>query len=437
MPAFLSMLPLILYGLSAGVILCLMISYWAQVWQHCELMPAGRAEEARLLATPLPSDEELPHVVVQIVSYNEGPLLQRALQAAADLDWPKDRLHIQLLDDSTDNTLALAQASIADLRWAGVDIAVVHRDRRDGFKAGALAGGMAASPHEYFAIFDTDYVPSPDFLRRCMATLLAEQRYAFVQARIDYLNGDENALTRAQVLMLDQHMSIDQMTRFWAGHPLPFNGTCGIWRRTAIEAAGGWRGDTLAEDLDLSYRVWMLGLSGAFLASVSVPGELPATLGAWINQQYRWTTGFGQVAWRVLPLLASARVAGFGRRVSALRHLGPAIAGPVMSLAILSVILLFMLQPDWGVPVLGMAILLFLAGWLSFVVGLAVGQFTVRGSLPQGFMIRCVHVMALQLLLGWSMTYKSFRKAIARKHLEFVRTPKRGGVHGHEPDQLA
>jgi cellulose synthase/poly-beta-1,6-N-acetylglucosamine synthase-like glycosyltransferase len=431
------MLVLAAYVLGTGGILCLMVNYLAQIRRHCELVPAGRAAEQRALATPLPPAQLLPHVVVQIVSFNEGALVRRALQAAARLDWPKDRLHIQLLDDSTDDTPGIARAAVAELRAAGLDIVMLHRERRDNFKAGALAVGMAASPHEYFAIFDTDYVPPANFLQRCMAVLLAERRYPFVQARIDYLNANENALTRSQMVMLDHHMSVDQMTRSWSRDPLPFNGTCGIWRRSAIEAAGGWRGDTLAEDLDLSYRVWMLGLSGVFLSTVAVPGELPASLEAWTNQQYRWTTGFGQVAWRVLPMLASARVYGFQRKLSAFRHLGPAIAAPFVTTANLSLLALLLLQPGWALPLLATAGLLLLLCFSTMVIGLAVGQRTVRRSLPRGFMVRCLHVMALQLRLGWVLSYRSVRKTLGGEHLEFVRTPKRGGLHSREPDKVA
>lgn len=428
---------LIVYAASTLGLVCLMASYFVQLRRHRQLRGPGRAAEERLLALPLPDEEELPHVVVQIVSYNEGHLVRRALHAAALLDWPRDRLHVQLLDDSTDDTLADGRAAVAALRAGGVDIVILHRDRRDGFKAGALAGGMAASPHEYFAIFDTDYVPRPDFLRRCMVALLADPASAFVQARIDYLNADESALTRTQALMLDHHMSIDQMTRSWSGHPLPFNGTCGIWRRSAIEAAGGWRGDTLAEDLDLSYRAWMLGLGGRFLASVSAPGELPTSLKAWANQQYRWTTGFGQVAWRILPLLPTARVPGFWRKLSAFRHLSPAMSGSFVAAANLSLVVLLVLRPDWAWPLVGTTVVLFLAVLLAHIVGLAVGQRTVRGALPRrGFTIRCVHVMALQLLVAWLMTYRSLRKLIGHKPVEFVRTPKRGAIRSGEPDQL-
>jgi cellulose synthase/poly-beta-1,6-N-acetylglucosamine synthase-like glycosyltransferase len=437
MSEFLAVLILAIYAASTLGLVCFTVSYFVQLRQHRELLTAGRAAEERLLATSLPSPEELPHVVVQIVSYNEGSLARRALQAAALLHWPRDRLHIQLLDDSTDDTLAHGRSAADELRATGADIVILHRDRRDGFKAGALAGGMAASPHEYFAVFDTDYVPPPDFLRRCMTALLADSASAFVQARIDYLNADESALTRTQALMLDHHMSVDQMTRSWLGHPLPFNGTCGIWRRSAIEAAGGWRGDTLAEDLDLSYRAWMLGRSGRFLASVSAPGELPTTLKAWANQQYRWTTGFGQVAGRILPLLPTARIPGFRRKLSAFRHLGPAVAGPFVAGANLSLIALLVVKPDWAWPAAVTAIFLFVVGLFAHVVGLAVGQCTVRGSLPErGFMIRCVHAMALQLLVAWLMTYRSLRKPNGQKAMEFVRTPKRGAIGSGKPDQL-
>jgi cellulose synthase/poly-beta-1,6-N-acetylglucosamine synthase-like glycosyltransferase len=200
--------------------------------------------------------------------------------------------------------------------------------------------------------------------------------------------------------MLDHHMSVDQMTRSWAGHPLPFNGTCGVWRRAAIEAAGGWRGETLAEDLDLSYRAWMLGLNGLFLSSVAVPGELPGSLEAWANQQFRWTTGFGQVARRVLPLLTTERVVpDSARKLAAFRHLSPAIVGPFVRWRTSVSVLLLVLQPGWALPLIGTTVLLFLLGLLALVLGLAIGQLTVRGSVPpHSFMVRCLHVMALQLL---------------------------------------
>lgn len=431
-----AIIALIVYAVATGGMVCLMANYFIQLRRHCDLLPAGQAEEKRLLSVPLPEPEKLPHVVVQVVSYNEGHLVKRALQAAARLDWPRDRLHIQLLDDSTDGTLAAGHAAAAELQAAGVDVVVLHRDRRDGFKAGALAAGMTATPHGYFAIFDTDYVPPPDFLRRCMTALLADPAAAFAQARVDYLNADESALTRTQALMLDHHMAIDQMTRSWAGHPLPFNGTCGVWRRSAIEAAGGWRGDTLAEDLDLTYRAWMAGWSGRFLATVAAPGELPTSLIVWANQQYRWTTGFGQVAFRILPMIPTARVPGFQRKLSAFSHLGPALSGSFVAAAHVSLIVLLVLKFEWAWPLLATTVFLFLAVLAAHVIGLAVGQRTVRGALPRkGFFGRCVHAMALQLLVAWLMTWRSLQNLFkGQKQEEFVRTPKRGAMG--EPDRL-
>ena len=191
---------------------------------------AMAAEEA-LLATPLPPDAGLPHVVVQIPSFNEGPIVRRGIEAAAALDWPRDKLHIQVLDDSTDETAELVRTVVAEVRASGIDIVALQRTDRSGFKGGALHEAMQQTPHNYFAIFDVDYVPPPDFLRTCMAVFVAKPQTAFVQARFDFLNPHENALTEMQMVTLDAHLGIEQATRCWAGHPLPFNGTCGIWQR--------------------------------------------------------------------------------------------------------------------------------------------------------------------------------------------------------------
>src|SRR5262249_27414271 len=161
---------------------------------------------------------------------------------SAALDWPRDKLHIQLLDDSTDGSRAIAAQIADELSLAGHDVRLLHRSDRAEYKAGALRAGMAASAHEYFAVLDVDYVPPVNFLRRCMAPLLADQRLAFVQARFDFLNAFDNALTETQMIALDAHVGVEQPMRSWAGLPLPFNGTAGIWRRRAIDECGGWRG---------------------------------------------------------------------------------------------------------------------------------------------------------------------------------------------------
>src|SRR5262249_18753162 len=209
------------------------------------------------------------------------------LDAAIALDWPRDRLTIQLLDDSTDGSAAIAGTAVEERRALGHDVRLIHREDRSEFKAGALANGMTMLPFDYFAILEADYVPAPDSLQQTMACLLAEPRLAFVQARFDYLNAEASDITRTQAILLDAHLAIEQATRSWTGHPLPFNGTCGVWRRDAIEAAGGWQGGTLAEDLDLSYRAWRIGRRGRFLVTVPVPGELPETLGGRVTPHPR------------------------------------------------------------------------------------------------------------------------------------------------------
>src|SRR5258708_14532356 len=189
------------------------------------LKEQGLRREAALLATPLPPDSELPHVVVQIPSFNEGAVLRRGVEAAARLDWPSDKLHIQVLDDSTDETAQLARTVVAELSAQGHDITALQRTDRSGFKGGALHEAMQRTPHDYFAIFDVDYVPSPDFLRVCMRPFFANPRWAFVQARFDFLNPHDNALTEMQMGTLHAHLGIDQPTRSWAATPPPFHAT--------------------------------------------------------------------------------------------------------------------------------------------------------------------------------------------------------------------
>ena len=239
-------------------------------------------------------------------------MLRRGVEAAARLDWPRDKLHIQVLDDSTDETAELARTVVAELKAQGFDVVALQRTDRSGFKGGALHEAMQQTPHDYFAIFDVDYVPPPDFLRTCMRPFFAKldgrrPNWAFVQARFDFLNPHENALTEMQMVTLDAHLGIEQATRCWAGHPLPFNGTCGIWQRAAIEAGGGWKGDTVTEDLDLTYRGWVKGWRALFLTSVPVPGELPADTKTWLRQQQRWQDGFRHVSLRMFPAILRSR----------------------------------------------------------------------------------------------------------------------------------
>ena len=223
-----------------------------------------------------------------------------AVMAAGGLDWPRDLLKIQLLDDSTDLTSDIAVHAIARLRKDGVDADHVRRADRTGFKAGALAAGMALCDAPYVAVFDADFVPPPDWLRRAMAAMLANPRAAFVQTRIEWGNGERNWLTRAQRLMQDAHFAVEQEVRARRGVPFQFNGTGGIWRRAAVEEAGGWSHETLSEDLDLVLRTHLNGWGGVFLMEPHVVGELPQNLADFRVQQSRWSKGFMQVARKLM-----------------------------------------------------------------------------------------------------------------------------------------
>jgi len=397
---------------------------------HHRLKAGGLAREQALLQTPLPSDSDLPHVVVQIPSFNEGPVLRRGVEAAAGLDWPRDRLHIQILDDSTDETAELARAVAAELRDRGFDVVALQRTDRSGFKGGALHEAMQQTPHDYFAIFDVDYVPPVDFLRNCMRVFVAEPRTAFVQARFDFLNPHENALTEMQMVTLDAHLGIEQATRYWAGHPLPFNGTCGIWQRAAIEAGGGWKGDTVTEDLDLTYRGWVKGWRAVFLTSIAVPGELPSDSKTWLRQQQRWQDGFRHVGMRMFPVILKSKAITPAAKAAALLHLCMALNQPVLLTGVAAGLLAGLLAPSL-LPLLLWVFVLTLA-WVLICVTtfLRAGHNFIRGGeMPPGhFAIVLLRFAVGQVGMVVRSLLVHIRKAIAPpKPIVFDRTPKKGG----------
>ena len=248
-------------------------------------------------------DGELPHVLVQLPVCDEGPLAIRVAASAARMDWPRDRLTIQLLDDGDGSRHEQLAAEVRTVVPEDVNFHILQRGERKGFKAGNLAFGLAHSDAPFVAVLDADFVPPPDFLRRTVPVLLADSGLAFVQSRWGHANRAANWLTRVQGVLLDAHFSVEQEARFRAGLPLSFNGSAGVWNRTAIEQGGGWTGDTLTEDLDLSMRCMMQGWRGAMVSDLVVPGELPQTAAAWRAQQARWTKGHAQVARKLLPVI--------------------------------------------------------------------------------------------------------------------------------------
>ena len=241
-----------------------------------------------------------PTVTVQLPIYNERYVVERLIRSVARMDYPRDRLEIQVLDDSTDDTVEIARACIEALRRDGFAIAHVRREGREGFKAGALAEGLKTARGEFIAVFDADFVPPPDFLRRVVPRL-DDPRVGMVQVRWGHLNPDYSLLTKVQALFLDGHFVMEHGARSRSGLFFNFNGTAGVWRRRCIEQAGGWEHDTLTEDLDLSYRAQLCGWKFVFLPDVVAPAELPVEVNAWKTQQHRWAKGSIQTARKLLP----------------------------------------------------------------------------------------------------------------------------------------
>ncbi|MGV7220920.1 MAG: glycosyltransferase family 2 protein [Nitrospinales bacterium] len=303
-----SQIALVFYCL---LIVCLFI-YAAQYWILIYLCPNGNSRNSNTdtLSADSKSDLEikLPKITVQIPVFNERYMVARIINAVAKLDYPADRLQIQVLDDSTDDTPDIAFKEVEKVRAKGINIDLIHRNNRNGFKAGALAEGLKSAQGEFIAIFDADFVPRPNFLQKIIVEHrgFENPKIGFIQTRWVYLNRNHSFLTKAEGLIMDIHFYIDQPARYHAGLPFHFNGSGGIWRKTCIEDAGGWHFDTLCEDLDLSYRAKMKGWSGVYLTEEEAPNDLPTTLMAFKQQQKRWARGSAQCLRKLAPKILSS-----------------------------------------------------------------------------------------------------------------------------------
>lgn len=277
---------------------------------------------------------EWPYVTVQLPVFNERHTVERLVKAVAQLDYPRDRLQVQVLDDSTDSTTAIARRVVVGYQEAGLDIQLLHRIDRVGFKAGALAAGLESATGELIAMFDADFVPQPDWLRRTVLRFRDDPHLGCLQTHWGHLNRDYSSLTRAQALGVDGHFVVEQTVRSRTGLFLNFNGTAGLWRRTCIDDAGGWQADTLTEDLDLSYRAQLRGWRVGYLPDVVVPAELPAQLDAFKRQQFRWAKGSLQTA-RKLALGVWRADAPWHVRLAGFIHLTSYAVHPLMLLTLL------------------------------------------------------------------------------------------------------
>jgi cellulose synthase/poly-beta-1,6-N-acetylglucosamine synthase-like glycosyltransferase len=400
----LAVLALSVYGFYG---LVLTVIYW--IW--------GR----RVPSTP-PAPAVWPVVTVQLPIFNEYDMLERLVGAVAAFDYPRDRLEVQVLDDSTDETARRARQLADRHRAAGLDIVHLHRTERKGFKAGALADGLAQARGEFVGVFDADFLPRPDFLKR-VAPWFADPRVACVQTRWTHLNADDSWFTQAQAVALDRIFVVEQPAAQAAGWFVLFNGSAGVWRRAAIEAAGGWQDDTITEDMDLSYRAQLLGWRMVFLRDVTVPSELPAQLDAWKRQQFRWAKGSWQtlakLAWPVLRAHRSPVV-----RLAALLNMAVYGMQPVMLAVLLLVPFVVWLRAPIS-PVLALA--------TAAAIGPQLLLITAQLAQAEG-RARRLWTLPLVYLAGVGMALNNtlaIAEAMRGAPNQFERTPKFGKRSGN------
>jgi cellulose synthase/poly-beta-1,6-N-acetylglucosamine synthase-like glycosyltransferase len=411
----------------AGVLGCLGVlliagNHWRLVYRH------GRLARALLAHPPQPVDisREAPRLAVQIPIYNEPENAVEALRSAAQLDWPKDRLVLQILDDSTDRTSELIKPLIDELGAAGFEVQHLRRLDRTGFKAGALAAGMKATDADFFAILDVDHRVRPDWLKSAYGLMRSDPGIAFAQFRFEFRNRDANLLTRFQQLLVDSHFVIEQTGRLDAGEPFQFNGTAALWRRSAIEAAGGWSSDTLAEDLDMVVRVYQAGGRGTLALHPPALCEAPESLKAWRVQQARWSQGFSQAAVKLIPALWKTSWP-LARKAGASLLLGLQLAMPATLLALVGFVGDVLLRgfSAWHGAFLGAAVLFALA--TLFAITWPAYRALRRGSFLDYLKI-FLAVPWLFGLLALSSSPAVFGGLLGREKA-FVRTPKQGLAH--------
>lgn len=375
--------------------------------------------------------DDLPRVTVQLPVFNEMYVVERLINKVVELDYPADKLEIQVLDDSTDESRYVAEKLCAKLRAEGHDIAYIHRAgaERTGFKAGALENGMHVAKGEFIAVFDADFLPPADFLMRTVH-FFTDNKIGMIQARWDHINRDHSVLTEAQSILLDGHFMIEHTARNRSGRFFNFNGTAGIWRKETINDAGGWQHDTLTEDLDLSYRAQLKGWKFIYLADLTVPAELPVEMNAFKGQQFRWAKGSIQVFMKLFPTIIRSNVS---RKVKmeAFFHLGANFGYVLMTLLSLLMPINIMLRYRQGwqeIFVLDLPI--FILATASVVFFYFYSEIIVINetlSMKHRSRLTPLYYLPFTIALGIGLTINNCRavfEALFKKETPFVRTPK-------------
>jgi cellulose synthase/poly-beta-1,6-N-acetylglucosamine synthase-like glycosyltransferase len=412
-----------LYLLTLGILTVYGIHRYVQVYLY--------HKHRRKAPVPAGRFSELPTVTVQLPMYNEMYVAERVIEGACQLDWPREKLQIQVLDDSTDESAGIAEACCERMRRLGHNVQYIHRKNREGYKAGALSNGLNYASGEFIVIFDADFVPTPGMLRGAIH-FFTDPNVGCVQTRWDHINRAQSLLTRCQAIFLDGHFMIEHTARNRSGRFINFNGTAGIWRRKAIEDSGGWQHDTLTEDVDLSYRAQLRGWQFIFVPELLAPAELPPEIVAFKQQQHRWTKGQVQTAVKLLPSILRAPLP-LKVKLEAFFHLtNPAVYLP-------AIILSLILYPVWFIDpqlfdskstLLALAIASFCglltasAGTFYMLSQKAVGRSTLltMGMVP--------FLMALGMGISVINGLAVLEGLFGRKNTEFVRTPKYGAAAG-------
>jgi cellulose synthase/poly-beta-1,6-N-acetylglucosamine synthase-like glycosyltransferase len=373
---------------------------------------------------PLPEPAVLPPVTVQLPIFNEMYVADRLINAVCEMDYPRELLEIQVLDDSTDETTVIAELAVRRHAARGFNIRYLHRVDRTGYKAGALEAGLEDSTAEYIAIFDADFIPPKDFLRRTLPYFETDPKIGMVQARWGHINQDYSLLTKIQSMLLDAHFVLEHGGRNRAGCFFNFNGTAGIWRRQAINSAGGWQHDTLTEDLDLSYRAQLKGWRFVFLPDVVSPAEVPVEMNSFKSQQHRWAKGSIQTCLKLMPQILSSDQP-IGVKAEAFFHLSANFNYLLMTL--LSVL---MFPAMWVRYNMGWTEMLLIDVPLFFAATASVANFYIvsQRELYPDWRQRLKYLPFL-MSIGIGLCVNNTRavlEALFGKQSEFARTPKYG-----------
>ena len=366
-------------------------------------------------------------VTIQLPLYNELYVVERLINTVCEIDYPKDLLEIQVLDDSTDETVNITAAMVAKKKAEGFDICHIRRGTREGYKAGALKEGLRVAKGEFVAIFDADFIPQKEFLKKTLS-FFSDDKVGMVQTRWEHLNGDYSMLTKAQALALDGHFVIEQTVRNKAGFFINFNGTGGVWRKSCIVDAGNWHADTLAEDLDLSYRAQLNGWRFVYLKDFTSPAELPNEISALKTQQFRWTKGHIETAKKILPLVWKSSVP-LRVKLQATVHLTSNLVFPFILLAaILNVPLIFIKNSgshEAYFAVMSIFVLAFVSSFMFYLYS----QRDIRTDWRK-------KIVLFPLFMAGSMGFavnnsRAVIEGLLSRKSEFVRTPKFNAESGN------